>query len=214
MLAEGHNSFMAKSPIKELERASRFKIKEVALDRCRSQELYRCQTGKAQEFELLVSSTVFSLASKVFNAMFSDRFAEGNALRANSAAGKTTSIPLPEDDPVAMMHLCRILHHQSDSSETIPIAELCDLAMLYMKYDLLKLMVLQHACEIWLTNLIPSLSDTTQLPKALIVAFIFEHRGLFSKLASTLVLGPKDRYQASEFAIGDDVELPARFFSE
>jgi hypothetical protein len=32
MLAEGHNIFMAKSPIKEPERVSRFKIKEMALD--------------------------------------------------------------------------------------------------------------------------------------------------------------------------------------
>ncbi|KAF2491816.1 hypothetical protein BU16DRAFT_443687, partial [Lophium mytilinum] len=81
---------------------------------------------------LLVSSKVLSLASSVFNAMFTHGFSEGEGLTSKSPR----LIPLPDDDPPAMTLLCHILHFRTSS---IPmerdVAALAELAILCDKYD-------------------------------------------------------------------------------
>lgn len=90
--------------------------------------------------KLRVSSTVLSLASPVFKVTFSNKFAEGNNLRANAKArGRTipAEVPLPEDDSRAMTLLCQILHHQFNQKEhgSPSLEELGGLALLCHKYD-------------------------------------------------------------------------------
>lgn len=53
-----------------------------------------------------VSSTVLSLASPVFEARFSGRFAEGQALSIDAPR----EVPLPEDDLQSMLLICKITH--------------------------------------------------------------------------------------------------------
>jgi hypothetical protein len=81
---------------------------------------------------LLVSSTVLSLASHVFEAMFDGRFAEGQDL--SSATPKT--IQLTDDNPECMTMLCRLIHLQnSDIPFNLELDFLIDFAILCDKYD-------------------------------------------------------------------------------
>lgn len=92
-------------------------------------ELYRAK--------IRVSSVTLSLASKVFRALFSPRYSEGQAIREASSEDK--EIALEDDDPYALTTLCRVLHYAAK----LDIAEkLCDninyfykVAILADKYD-------------------------------------------------------------------------------
>jgi len=66
--------------------------------------------GKSQACKLLVSTTVLSLASSVFRAMFDGPFQEGVELRRNQKTGKPVELSLPEDDPKGIWLLCSLLH--------------------------------------------------------------------------------------------------------
>lgn len=80
-----------------------------------------------------VSSKLLSLASSVFAALFSPRFTEGIAL---AEATEVRQISLPDDDPEAMLVVCRTLHFVENAPDDISysllekVAEVCD------KYDL------------------------------------------------------------------------------
>jgi hypothetical protein len=81
---------------------------------------------------LLVASKVLSLASKVFEAIFNNGFAEGQNLSPTSPR----EVPLPEDNPVHMTTVCKLLHMQtSDVPERLAVADLADFALLCDKYD-------------------------------------------------------------------------------
>lgn len=79
-----------------------------------------------------VSSELLSLASSVFAALFSPRFAESIALVEST---ETRQISLPDDDPEAMLVVCRTLHFVENTVDDISypllekVAEVCD------KYD-------------------------------------------------------------------------------
>ena len=80
--------------------------------------------------ELKVSSKVLSVASKVFNRVFSPRW------ETTKPAGGPRHIELPEDDPEAMTAVCRILHYHSDlvgTKQTIEFLE--KMAIVSDKYD-------------------------------------------------------------------------------
>ncbi|MCJ1396601.1 hypothetical protein MMC18_009492 [Xylographa bjoerkii] len=63
----------------------------------------------ADNSEVQVSSKVLSLASPVFKAMFSSKFAEGSRLK----QGGSCRVHLPDDSPEAIKLLCMILYHRS-----------------------------------------------------------------------------------------------------
>ena len=76
--------------------------------------------GSGDEVTLIrVHSKVLSLASPVFAAMLSPRFAEGHALEDSKAMvdSTTTTIALPDDDPTAMSLLCKTLHYKEDAAQ-------------------------------------------------------------------------------------------------
>ena len=66
-------------------------------------------------WELRVSSKVLSDCSPVFKAMFQPSFREGAEL----AKDGTCTIPLPEDEPVALHQLCAVLHSPNESIEVL-----------------------------------------------------------------------------------------------
>ena len=78
-----------------------------------------------------VCSQVLKLASSVFAAMLSPRFAEGQA-----AGHKDWTISLPEDDAEAMLAICRALHFIDTASENIAFTLIEKVASLCDKYDL------------------------------------------------------------------------------
>ncbi|RMY74134.1 hypothetical protein D0863_03429 [Hortaea werneckii] len=85
---------------------------------------------------LRVSSTVLSLVSPVFKAMLGPHFREGNQPRSSD---QPIEISLPEDDGIAMKHLCLLLHGRTGDSyshgnRTFP-TQLHALAVLADKYD-------------------------------------------------------------------------------
>ena len=65
----------------------------------------------AQKYEILVSSLVLSTASCVFKAMFRPNFREGMDLAEN----RSCRVPLPDDDPDALVQFCAILHEPEKS---------------------------------------------------------------------------------------------------
>lgn len=81
---------------------------------------------------LLVSSHVLSLASPVFDDMFNGNFSEGQTLSTSSPK----KIPLPDDDPEALILLCKITHLQtSQIAKIVPLGQFTDFAILCDKYQ-------------------------------------------------------------------------------
>lgn len=80
----------------------------------------------------LVSSKILSMASPVFARLFGQRFYEGTQMANLSCP----TIPLHEDDPVAMRIIIRILHYQEPKQGVSVDAEsLAKLAIHCDKYD-------------------------------------------------------------------------------
>ena len=96
--------------------------------------------GSGEEVTLIrVHSQVLSLASPVFAAMLSPRFAEGQTLEDNKGlVDSTTTIDLPDDDPMAMSLLCKILHFKEDAAQqtSYPPDILMGLAVICDKYNM------------------------------------------------------------------------------
>lgn len=96
--------------------------------------------GSKDEATLIrVHSKVLSLASPVFAAMLSPRFAEGKALEKNKrTVDSPTTIDLPDDDPEAMSLICRILHFKEEAARRIcyPVLIIRNLADICEKYDM------------------------------------------------------------------------------
>jgi len=93
-------------------------------------------TGSKQ-MRLRVFSQCLRAASKVFNIMFGDNWREGKNLGTKEPA----EIALPEDDPKAMLYICRTLHFQPTEDEAPNTglkgpAQILKIAVQVDKYDL------------------------------------------------------------------------------
>ena len=80
--------------------------------------------------ELQVSSKVLGLASPVFEALFSPKFAEGQP-----TSSKTNRIQLHDDDAESMRFMCAVLHHKCADTTGIGLERLERLAVVTDKYD-------------------------------------------------------------------------------
>jgi hypothetical protein len=81
---------------------------------------------------LLVSSHVLSLASLVFEAMFNGKFLEGQ----ERSAASPRKVALPDDNPEALILLCKITHLQlGDAPDQVSFDELADFAIVCDKYQ-------------------------------------------------------------------------------
>ena len=104
-----------------------------------------------EPFLIRVSSKVLSLASPVFAAMLSPRFAEGQALEdSKGRVDSTTTIALPEDDFSAMSLICCTLHFKEDAAQRpwFQPGILMGLAVICDKYNMSK--ALSPWSRIWM----------------------------------------------------------------
>ncbi|OAG41379.1 hypothetical protein AYO21_04321 [Fonsecaea monophora] len=69
------------------------------------------QTAKSKVLRLRVCSKLMIMCSPVFKAMLNGPFCEG---RLPLNAAEPPILKLPDDEPVAMGELCKILHHKCD----------------------------------------------------------------------------------------------------
>ena len=92
------------------------------------------EDGRSTKSSIRVSSKVMSLASPVFAAMLSPKFAEGQALL-KTTSPQTVSISLPDNDPEAMVWLCQALHFNKSCNIDIDFSLLGELAILCNNYD-------------------------------------------------------------------------------
>ena len=101
------------------------------------------------QLSIRVSSKVLSLASPVFAAILSPKFAEGQALL-KATSPETPSISLPDDNSEAVIWLCKALHFKQDLTVTADISALLlgQLAILCDKYDLVA--ALNSWSHVWL----------------------------------------------------------------
>ena len=87
--------------------------------------------SKEEQTSIRVSSKVLSLASPVFAAMLSPRFAEGQ-----KPSEKDWTVSLPYDDPEALSVVCRVIHFVKITSDEVSLSLLEEVASVCDKYDL------------------------------------------------------------------------------
>ncbi|MCJ1453530.1 hypothetical protein MMC28_003877 [Mycoblastus sanguinarius] len=132
-----------------------------------------------------VSSKVLTLASPVFAAMLSPRFAEGHAL-SDKNNESVPSISLPDDDPEAVIWLCNALHFRQNADENLfcfplleKMAHLCD------KYDLSG--ALSSWSHVWMQKWPGSKNGLDSYPKMLWIAYAFRHDLAFWRITRDLI---------------------------
>lgn len=80
-----------------------------------------------------VSSQVLSIASPVFARMFGSGFREGFV--SSSTSDQPLHLPLPDDNPDAVLLMCHVLHPSGVGDLYVPLQLLESLALLVDKYD-------------------------------------------------------------------------------
>ncbi|KAE9969057.1 hypothetical protein EG328_007114 [Venturia inaequalis] len=129
------------------------------------------------ELSIQVSSKVLSVASKVFRAMFSRNFRE-------ALSSMPVKIPLPDDNPDAILTLCKVLHFDTaDLATTHDIAKLQGFAVVADKYDCVLACIFYG--RVWLTLF---WEDSCALPEILALAYLFDDPHTFKKVSATLLL--------------------------
>jgi len=93
-------------------------------------------TGFHPLLQIQVSSCILATVSKVFKALFSSRFAVGQAMRAEH---QSPSEILIKDSHSDLLLLCKLLHWQKDSGPSSH-RQLRDLALIVDKYDCVEAM--------------------------------------------------------------------------
>lgn len=140
-----------------------------------------------------VSSMVLRNASPVFNKMFGPDFSEGQTL---SKTGHV-QVPLPEDNPEALLPILCVLHCQNDRvPQTIATRELYAVALLSDKYDLT--VALTFAAQQWLDQ--PSVTEPEELWLLVKSATLFKNPNGFQQATTALIM----RHQASYAFLADD----------
>lgn len=149
---------------------------------------------------LIVASKTLTLASPVFDRMLNSSFKEGIA---KTAEGKVT-IPLPDDDPEAMIIVCRALHHMNHLvPEQLTSTSLEKIAVLCNKYDCMRALA-AHG-NVWVRNGLERLPSRSSLDRLLYAAYVLDMPAAFAKVAWDLVLGCAGRI------VDLGVEIPALF---
>lgn len=130
-----------------------------------------------------VSSVIMSSASKVFRALFSEKFKEGLELRSSS----TLDLPLRDDDMWATTALCKILHLRNRALPSKPSpSQLLSLAMVADKYDCIE--AVEPTIRMWLGARSSLRSFIQPSTDVLATAFIIKDSIFFRMEAKNLVL--------------------------
>ena len=131
--------------------------------------------------KIQVSSCILATASKVFKALFSNRYAEGQAMRAEH---QTPTEILVKDSPKDLLLLCKLLHWQGDSRPSSQ-RQLRGFALIVDKYDCVEAM--RHV-SLSLFNPI-SLDDLSEheLFDLVTAAYFLDEPETFQKLTRRIV---------------------------
>ncbi|KAK5692454.1 hypothetical protein LTR97_010763 [Elasticomyces elasticus] len=159
--------------------------------------------------ELRVSSLVLSMVSPVFKTMLGPHFAEGQALR-HQSAGVLHILTLPDDDAQLMKVLCLISYHQADAVtvSSVPAKFIIELATLADKYDCLS--ILKYPVTSWAAAIDPESLDAATRCACAEAAFKLDDAQLFGRCTKALVLdgdswSPAGRATSCRVSIADAV---------
>lgn len=140
---------------------------------------------------LRVSSLILSNASSVFRALLGPHFAEGQQPR---SAQNPKEVSLKEDDAVAMVWLCKLLHHQQEEEQSTDhpnaAAGLYGLAISADKYDCLRAIRLAGAAllEQFTRSSVFALLPLESALYLVAASERFEHRRYFALFTRRLVM--------------------------
>ncbi|KAK4496044.1 hypothetical protein PRZ48_013313 [Zasmidium cellare] len=166
-----------------------------------------------QQRRILVSSAILTMASTAFAALLGPHFREGQQLGTSQSP---VTIPLPEDDPDAMLDLFRLLHlvavpsllAADDSKRMQSFAVAADK---WCCIDALRLqaqgMLLAAVGQLG-TDVTPLGLHMAQLATT---AYLFNHQQCFAGLVKRMVLGVAGSYLDIWRQI-DEQTLPAQFY--
>lgn len=129
-----------------------------------------------------ISTCILASASRVFKALFSRRFAEGQAL---SSQRQTPAEIQMHDTPAALLGLCKLLHFQGDIGD-LTSGQLLDLAIVIDKYDCVD--ALRYAMDSILTKPCDWLSVVSLLRYAA-AAYLLDQPKHFRHFTKKLILG-------------------------
>ncbi|KAL2222526.1 hypothetical protein M432DRAFT_6682 [Thermoascus aurantiacus ATCC 26904] len=166
--------------------------------------------GEEVIVRLRVSSKILSIASPVFQAMFSPHFREGSELRSRQDPSSTVEVPLPEDEFLGMWYLCHVLHHRDPwQDREVGYAAIESMARMSHKYDCTH--VLQHSCEVLMRPFLPK-AGSRGYESAILVAYIFNSPEVFREAAANLLANHAGNFQTFRKIPGFDIQLPDSLF--
>ena len=167
-------------------------------------------SGRKQR-QIRASSKVLSLASPVFAALLSPKFAEGVSL-SQKEWQKAQEIPFPEDDPEAMIWLCHALHFKKCVDEDFSFPLLMKIALLCDKYDLSRALGMWSA--MWMRRWPGSINGDDHYMQILWVSYALDNQEAFWEASKQL----KYQYDSKGFAVSREVcangVLPERILGE
>ena len=151
-----------------------------------------------------VSSRVLSLASSVFSAMLRPHFSEGSQLMEEGS----TEVELVEDDPDAMLWICKYLHHRLDIDVDDPIEPkfLEKVAIASDKYDVVG--AIRGWARFFTSKLIADQIHESDrfLSQMIKMSYLFKDRDNFYKCTSRLLKPLDGRKPISHISIGPDAD--------
>ena len=135
------------------------------------------------------SSKVLSLASPGFARMLGPRFAEGQSLLKEGSLGNSavslTEVPLPDDDPEAMILFCDTIHFIKHATRDIGYPLLAKMASLSDKYDCS--LALSSVSDIWLSNFNGSKEGESCYVKLLWLSYALGNHCAFSRISTEMI---------------------------
>jgi hypothetical protein len=143
------------------------------------------------EVKLRVYSFFLKTASKPFLAIFKPHWKEGHDLLLSRDV--PIEVPLPEDDVMAMLFICSVIHHRNERVPRAPRAnDVLRIAITANKYGCVD--VLKFASKFWLQ---PRDKDTaSDLMLLTTAAYLFHDAVAFRELTKVLVLTYSGPYLA------------------
>lgn len=135
--------------------------------------------------KIRVSSCILSTASKVFTALFSKNFAEGQALRKDAADGQSIELHMG-DRPADLLALCKLLHFRGDVW-AMAAQSFFGLALIIDKYDCVE-SLRQFTHSVLMTVKEDSWLQTDSLIYYIAAAFVLDDPDGFRALTQQLVL--------------------------